>query len=109
MIAQLKNGPRAFRAPLDNLYSNWAYMLMASLAWTLKAWSALWLPETGRWKERRRAEKRKLLRMEFRTFVNTLIRVPCQIVKTGRRIVYRVLSWNESQPVFWRLAEVLRC
>ena len=109
LIEQLKNGPRAFRAPLDNLYSNWAYMLMASLAWTLKAWSALWLPETGRWKERRRAEKRKLLRMEFRTFVNTMIRVPCQIVKTGRRIVYRVLSWNESQPVFWRLAEVLRC
>ena len=109
LIEQLKNGPRAFRAPLDNLYSNWAYMLMASLAWTLKAWSALWLPERGRWKERRRAEKRKLLRMEFRTFVNTLIRVPCQIVKTGRRIVYRVLSWNESQPVFWRLAEVLRC
>ena len=109
LIAQLRNGPRAFHAPLDNLYSNWAYMLMASLAWTLKAWSALWLPETGRWKEQRRAEKRKLLRMEFRTFVNTLIRVPCQIVKTGRRIVYRVLSWNESQPVFWRLADVLRC
>ncbi len=109
LIEQLRNGPCAFRAPVDNLYSNWAYMLMASLAWTLKAWSALWLPETGRWKEKRRAEKRKLLRMEFRTFVNTLIRVPCQIVKTGRRIVYRVLSWNESQPVFWRLAEVLRC
>ena len=109
LIEQLKNGPCAFRAPLDNLYSNGAYMLMTSLAWTLKAWSALWLPERGRWKERRRAEKRKLLRMEFRTFVNTLIRVPCQIVKTGRRIVYRVLSWNESQPVFWRLAEVLRC
>ena len=109
LIEQLSNGPRAFRAPLDNLYSNWAYMLMASLAWTLKAWSALWLPETGRWKERRRAEKRKLLRMEFRTFVNTIIRVPCQIATTGRRIVYRVLSWNESQPVFWRLAEVLRC
>jgi len=67
------------------------------------------IPESGRWKERRRAEKRKLLRMEFRTFVNTPIRVPCHIVKTGRRIVYRVLSWNESQPVFWRLAEVLRC
>ena len=109
VIEQLKNGPRAFRAPVDNLYSNWAYMVMASLAWTLKAWSALWLPETGRWRPRRRAEKRNLLRMEFRTFVNTMMRVPCQIVKTGGRIVYRVLAWNESQPVFWRLAEVLRC
>jgi len=109
IIAQLSDGPRAFRAPLDNLHSNGAYMLMASLAWTLKAWSALWLGETGRWKNKRRAEKYKLLRMEFRTFVNTIMRVPCQIVKTGRRIIYRVLSWNESQPVFWRLAEVLRC
>lgn len=109
VIEQLRNGPRAFRAPLDNLHSNGAYMLMASLAWTLKAWSALWLPETGRWRERRRAEKQKLLRIEFRTFVNTLMRVPCQIVKTGRRIVYRVLAWNDSQAVFWRLADVLRC
>jgi len=108
VIEQMKNGPRAFRAPVDNLYSNWAYMVMASVAWSLKAWLALWLPETGRWKERRRAEKYKLLRMEFRTFVNTLMRVPCQIVKTGRRIVYRVLNWNDSQPVFWRLAEVLQ-
>jgi len=107
VIEQMKNGPRAFRAPVDNLYSNWAYMVMASLAWSLKAWSALWLPETGRWKDRRRAEKYKLLRIEFRTFVNTMIRIPCQIVKTGRPIVYRLLSWNESQPVFWRLVDVL--
>jgi len=109
LIEQLANGLRAFQAPVDNLHSNWAYMLMASLAWTLKAWSALWLPEKGRWKERWRADKQRLLRMEFRTFVNTFMRVPCQIARTGRRIVYRVLSWNESQPVFWRLADVLRC
>ena len=107
VIEQLKNGPRAFRAPVDNLHSNWAYMVMASVAWSLKAWSALWLPETGRWKDRRHGEKFKLLKMEFRTFVNTMIRIPCQIVKTGRRIVYRLLAWNDSQPVFWRMAEVL--
>lgn len=82
-------------------------MVMASVAWSLKAWSALWLPETGRWKNRRHSEKFKRLKMEFRTFVNTLIRIPCQIVKTGRRIVYRLLAWNDSQPVFWRMAEVL--
>jgi hypothetical protein len=109
LIEQLSNGARAFRAPVDNLYSNWAYMVMGSLAWTLKAWSGLWMSETGRWGDRRRVEKRRLLRMEFRTFVDTMIRVPCQIVKTGRRIVYRILGWNDSQPVFWRLVEVLRC
>jgi len=92
---------------VDNLHSNWAYMVMASVAWSLKAWIALWLPETGRWKDRRHSEKFKLLKMEFRTFVNTLIRIPCQIVKPGRRIVYRLLAWNDSQPVFWRMAEVL--
>ena len=107
VIEQLKNGPRAFRAPVDNLYSNWAYMVMASVAWSLKAWLALWLPETGRWKDRRHSEKFKLLKMEFRTFVNTIIRIPCQILTTGRRTVYRWLAWNDSQPIFWRMVDVL--
>ena len=107
IIEQLKNGPRAFRAPVDNLYSNWAYMVMASVAWSLKAWSALWLPEAGRWKDRRHSEKFKLLKMEFRTFVNTIIRIPCQILTTGRRTVYRLLAWNDSQPIFWRMVAVL--
>ena len=48
LIEQLSNGPRAFQAPVDNLMSNWGYMLMGCLAWTLKAWLALWLPESGR-------------------------------------------------------------
>ena len=43
----------------------------------------------------------KLLRMEFRTLVNTMMRVPCQIVKTGGRIVSSVLAVNEFPPVFW--------
>jgi len=48
LIEQLKNGVRAMQMPVDNLLSNWAYMVMASLAWTLMAWFALSLPETGR-------------------------------------------------------------
>jgi hypothetical protein len=108
LIEQLKNGPRSLNAPLDNLYSNWAYMLMSSLAWTLKAWLALILPETGRWKERRRQEKSRLLKMEFRTFVTAMIRVPCQIARTGRRLILRLLNGNNMQPTFWRLVEVLR-
>jgi hypothetical protein len=31
----------ALAAPLDTLASNWAYMVMASLAWTLKLWSEM--------------------------------------------------------------------
>jgi Transposase DDE domain group 1 len=40
LLRQLKSGTRSLRAPLDNLDSNAAYMVIASLAWTLKAWAA---------------------------------------------------------------------
>ncbi|MFO8013059.1 MAG: IS1380 family transposase [Phycisphaerae bacterium] len=108
LIEQLKNGARAMEMPVGGLVSNGAYMVMASLAWTLKAWLALGLPETGRWRERRRAEKQTVLRMEFKKFVNTLMRVPCQIVRTGRRIVYRLLGWNPWVGVLLRAADVRR-
>ena len=108
LIEQLKNGARAMEMPVGDLVSNGAYLVMASLAWTLKAWLALGLPEGGRWKEKRRAEKQSVLRMEFKKFINTLMRVPCQIVRTGRRIVYRLLAWNPWLGVLVRAADVLR-
>ena len=107
LIAQLKGGVKALAMPVGDLVSNWAYMVMAGLAWSLKAWSALVLPEQGRWAEKYRAEKRSLLRMEFSTFCVAMIQVPCQIVRTAGRIVYRLLSWNPWQGVFLRLVERL--
>jgi hypothetical protein len=105
VLAQLA-AARALHAPVDNLLSNWAYMLTTALAWNLKTWLALWLPaEQGRWQERHLAEKRMLLNCEFRTFVNRLIRLPCQVLTTGRRLVLRVLAWNEWQSTFFRLAD----
>ena len=65
LIAQLKSGVHALTTPVDNLVSNWAYMVMASLAWSLKAWSALLVPVSPRHKTKHEAEKRALLRMEF--------------------------------------------
>ncbi len=109
LIAQLAGGVRALSAPLDNLYSNWAYMVMAGLAWNLKSWWALSLPEEGRWGESHRAEKREVLRMEFKTFLNAFIKIPCQIVRAGRQLIYRVLSYNSHLAVFFRMARVLRC
>ena len=97
------------RAAVDNLLSNWAYMVMTALAWNLKAWAALWLPETGRWAQKHRQEKQRVLRMEFRTFVNHFIKIACQIVRTGRRIVYRLLTWKPFLPVFRRLTDELNC
>jgi hypothetical protein len=108
LIAQLKSGVKALAMPVDNLVSNWAYMVMASVAWNLKAWSALFLPEQGRWAEKHRAEKQTLLKMEFATFRQAMVQLPVQIVRTGRRIVYRLLSWNPWQHVFFRLLDQLR-
>lgn len=109
LIAQLSGGVRALSAPVDNLNSNWAYMVMTSLAWNLKSWWALCLPENGRWAKEHRAQKHTVLRMEFKTFLNAFVKIPCQIIRTGRRLIYRVLSYNPHLPVFFRLCRVLRC
>jgi Transposase DDE domain group 1 len=110
VLAQLHGGVRALTAPVDNLVSNWAYMVMTALAWDLKAWWALTLPEEpGRWQAKYRAEKLWVLGIEFKTFVNAFVRQACQVIRTGRKLVYRLLAWNPYQPIFFRLVSVLRC
>jgi hypothetical protein len=110
LLAQLHGGVRALRAPLDNLVSNWAYMVMTALAWDLKAWWALLLPVApGRWQEQHQSQKRWVLGLEFKAFLNAFVRLPCQIVRTGRRLVYRLLGWNPHLPIFFRLLDRLRC
>jgi hypothetical protein len=108
LIAQLKTGVHALRTPVDTLESNWAYMVMASLAWSLKAWSALLAPATGPDADSHKAEKRTLLRMEFATFRAAFIDMPCQIIRGARRLIYRLLSWNPWQGMFLRLVERLQ-
>ena len=107
LIAQLKSGVHALTTPVDNLVSNWAYMVMASLAWSLKAWTALLVPVSPPHAAKHAAEKRRLLRMKFATFCAAIIHMPCQIVRSGRRLIYRLLSWNPWQGVFLRLVERL--
>jgi len=116
IVAQLAS-LRALHAPVDNLLSNEAYMLMTALAWNLKAWLALWLGRQPAEKPKKRDAKKRdakpappgwkerLLGMEFRTFVNYFVRLPAQVVKTGRRIVVRLLGYNQCLPVCFRLAE----
>jgi hypothetical protein len=108
VIAQLKGGVYALQAPVDDLVSNWAYMVMASLAWTLKAWAALLLLEEPGHAEAHRAERRAWLRMEFATFRAAVIELPCQVVRGGGRLIYRLLSWNPWQGALLRLVERLR-
>jgi len=113
LLAQL-HAARCLHAPVNDLLSNEAYMLCTSLAWTLKSWVALRLPEgEGKEQPAHTATKQKLLRLEFRTFVNSWVRIPCQVLRTGRRLVCRVLAWNVWQDTFIRLVEAmnrpLRC
>jgi len=109
LLAQLHGGVRALQAPVNTLESNGAWMLMTALAWNLKAWWALMLPETpGRWRDRHPAEKRQVLRMEFKSFVNAFVRIPCQVIRTARQTVLRVLGWNPHLSTFFRLLGRLR-
>lgn len=86
VIEQLKNGVNAMRLPVRDLVSNWAYMVMAALAWNLKAWYGLLMPNRERGLE--------LVQMEFRRFLNAIMLLPCQIVRTARRVIYRLLGYN---------------
>ena len=43
-----KTERRALHAPLDTLEANWAYMVLASLAWSLEVWFALLMPVSPR-------------------------------------------------------------
>ena len=105
LIAQLKNGVRALHAPLNTLEANWAYMVIASLAWSIKAWAALLLPVSGRWRERHQAEQDRMLRMDFRTFLQAFILVPAQILVRGRQLIIRLLAWRPTLPTLFRLLD----
>ena len=100
VIEQLKNGVNAMRMPVQDLESNWAYMIMAALAWNLKAWFGLLMPN--------RIRRTQVLKMEFRRFLHTFILIPCQIVLTGRKIVYRLLGYNEALKDFFDTFERIR-
>jgi len=95
-IEQLKNGVRSLHSPLNTFLANWAYMVVASTAWDLKAWYGLLMPY--------RPIGVGIIRMEFKKFINTFIRIPCIIIKTGRRICYRIIGFNDNLKHILKLA-----
>lgn len=107
VIEQLKNGVRALHAPLNTLDANWAYMVIASLAWSIKAWAALLLPVTPRRRQHHEAEQNRVLRMDFRTFLQSFILIPAQILLRGRQLIVRLLAWRPDLPILWRLLDAL--
>ncbi len=88
VIAQLKNGVNALRVPVYDLVSNWAYMVMAALAWNLKSFLAMMM--------HLKADRRKYTAMEFRRFVREMILVPCQVIRRARRTTLRIIGWRPS-------------
>ena len=50
-----------------------------------------------------------MLGLEFKAFVAAFVRLPCQVIRTGRKLVYRLLGWNPHLSIFFRLTAALRC
>ncbi|WP_024333282.1 IS1380 family transposase [Desulfotignum balticum] len=99
-IEQLKNGVSALNNPSDSLISNWVYMAIASQSWDLKAWYGLLLPY--------RALGRSIVRMEFKKFIHTFIQIPCLIIKSGRKITYRLVGYNDQVKHIFNLLDRMR-
>ena len=100
VIEQLKNGVNALRMPTEDLLSNWSYMVIAALAWNLKSWYGLMVPDLS--------AGQAIVRMEFKRFLHNFILIPCQILKTGRRLVFRVLTYTKHLRTFFETFEVLK-
>jgi len=100
VIEQLKNGVNALRMPSDDLLSNWAYMVIAALAWNLKSWYGLMAPD--------QSVGQAIARMEFKGFLHRFILIPCQILKTGRRLVFRVLTYTRHLAAFFQTFDALK-
>ena len=89
LIAQLKSGVDAMRAPTHELVSNWAYMVIATLAWNLKCWFALMM--------HLKADRRRYVAMEFRTFIREMILLSLPGHAPGAAAQRcRIIGWQPS-------------
>ena len=97
----------ALSAPLHDLTSNWAYMVIGMLAWNLKCWLSLSLKLAGNAaaREKRTEQKKRLLRMDFSTFRQQLIQIPAQVLTQGRRLICRLLTWTPAVELMFLLHE----
>lgn len=105
LLDEIKNGVRALHAPSNTLMANWAYMIIASLAWSIKVWFALSLPISPLHRAQHKADRQRVLRMDFRTFLQRLILIPAQILRSGRRLIFRILGWRPDLPILFRLLD----
>lgn len=100
---QLKSGINALHAPVDDLHSNWAYMLIAALAWNIKSWHAMMM--------HRKHDRHAFIRMEFKRFLDTVIRIPAMVCVRARAIVVRLVAYTVNVDRFfsaWATTERIR-
>jgi len=64
------------RMPVDDLISNWAYMVMSALAWNLKSWYGLLMPNRANGSG---------VSQDGVPSVPACIGFPAQIVRSGRK------------------------
>jgi hypothetical protein len=83
---QLKSGLAALHAPVGDLNSNWAYMVIAALAWNIKSWYAMMM--------HRVEDRAAYIRIEFKRFLDTIIRIPAMVLNRARRIVVRAVAYT---------------
>lgn len=100
LFAQFKSGMNAMSMPTSDLLSNWAYLAIATLAWSLKTWYGQLIPD--------RKASGKVIRMEFKKFLHSFVMIPCQILKRSRRLVYRILCYRETLTTFFKTYDVIR-
>lgn len=93
IIGQLKSGINALHAPVDDLHSNWAYMLIAALAWNIKSWHAMMM--------HRKNDRAAFIGMEFKRFLDTVIRVPAIVLARARTIVVRLVAYTTNTDRFF--------
>jgi hypothetical protein len=96
-ISQLKSS-HCLTAPLNDLDSNWAYMVFASLAWTLKQWSGMLVRVKGNPNQQAQPSRIRdwVIRMEFATYLNSLMLIPAQIIRSARQTTFRLLSYRPT-------------
>ena len=49
----------------------------------------------------------RALRADICTFVASIINIPAQLIRAGRRNIYRLLGWNSRQHILFRFLDAM--
>jgi hypothetical protein len=90
---QLESGLGALRPPVDDLLSNWAYLLIAAPAWNIKSWPAMMM--------HRNHDRHAFIGMEFKRFLDIVIRIPAMVIVRARALVVPLVTYTINLDRFF--------